>query len=147
MNGFCLKKGQALKASAGTPPPKLSLSAPPPDNMHRHMRNKCVNPAFGPMYSVMNASENFQQFSFVHPFTCVIAGMIGLRNAVWVKSLLHQAEEIIHVLPKGIVRCYSQSQPAYMESMVTAPNMEFVKGFLSDLEHDSFSGLKNATFL
>lgn len=29
MSNFCLEQGQVLKASTGTPPPKLTMSAPP----------------------------------------------------------------------------------------------------------------------
>ena len=55
------------------------------------------------MYSVINATENFQQFRFVHPYICVVAGMIGSRNAVRVKSLLHQAQEVIHSLVPFVI--------------------------------------------
>ena len=59
-------------------------------------------------------------------------------KTVWVKSLLQQPQEVIHLPPERIVCCYSQWQPAYMELLVTIPNIEFVKGIPSDLETDSF---------
>jgi len=66
------------------------------------------------------------------------AGMTGSGKTVWVKSLLKQAQEVIHLPPERVVWCYSQWQPAYMELLVTIPNVEFVKGIPSDLETDSF---------
>jgi len=58
-------------------------------------------------------------FRFLHPFACMVAGMTGSSKTVWVKSLLQQAQEIIHLHPERIVWCYSQWQPAYKELMVT----------------------------
>ena len=40
--------------------------------------------------------------------------------------------------PEKIVWCYSQWQPAYMEMLVTIPNIEFVKGILTALEQDAY---------
>ena len=109
------------------------------DSMQRRMSNKHGNlPVFSPMYSVLNSTENCQRFRFVHPFTCMAAGMTGSGKTVWVKSLLKQAQEVIHLPPERVVWCYSQWQPAYMELLVTIPNVEFVKGIPSDLETDSF---------
>ena len=79
--------------------------------MQRHMSNKHGNPVFNPMYSVPNSTENCQRFRFVHLFTCVVAGMTGSGKTVWVKSLLQQAQEVIHLPLERIVWCYSQWQP------------------------------------
>ena len=83
--------------------------------MQRHMSNKHGNPVFNPMYSVPNSTENCQRFRFVHLFTCVVAGMTGSGKTVWVKSLLQQAQEVIHLPLERIVWCYSQWQPDYRE--------------------------------
>ena len=109
------------------------------DGMQRHMSNKHGNPVFSPaMSSVPNCTEKCQQFCFVHQFTCMVAGMTGSGKTVWVKFLLQQAQKVIHLPPERAVWCYSQWQPAYMELVVTAPNIEFVKGIPSDLEYDTF---------
>ena len=68
----------------------------------------------------------------------MLAGMTGSGKTVWVKSLLQQAQKVIHLPPERVFWCYSQWQPAYMELLVTIPNIEFVKGIPSDLEHDTF---------
>ena len=68
----------------------------------------------------------------------MVSGMIGSGKTVWVKSLLQQSQDVVHLPPEKIVWCYLQWQPAYMELMVTAPSIEFVKGIPSDLENDSF---------
>ena len=64
--------------------------------------------------------------------------MTGSGKAVWVKSSLQQVQKVIHLPPERVVWCYSQWQPTYMEMLVTIPNIEFVKGIPSDLEHDTF---------
>jgi len=68
----------------------------------------------------------------------MVAGMTESGKTVWMKSLLQQAQEVVHLPPERVVWCYSQWQPAYMELMVTVPNIEFVKGIPSELENDSF---------
>ena len=60
--------------------------------MQRHMSNKHGKPVFNPMCSVPNSTENCQRFRFVHPFTCMVAGMTGSAKTAWVKSLLLQAQ-------------------------------------------------------
>ena len=45
---------------------------------------------------------------------------------------------MINLPPERIVWCYSQWQPAYMEMLVTIPNIEFVKGIPPALEQDSY---------
>jgi len=94
--------------------------------MQKHMSNGHGNPVFNPMYSVPNpmysmpnTTEKCQRFRFMHPFTCMVAGMTGSGKTIWVKSLLQQAQEVVHLPPERIVWCYSHWQPAYMESMVT----------------------------
>ena len=68
----------------------------------------------------------------------MVAGMTGSGKTVWVKSLLQQAQRTISLPPETIVWCYSQWQPAYLESMTTIPNIEFVKGIPENLEKDSY---------
>ena len=64
------------------------------------------------------------------------AGMTGSGKTVWVQSLLKQANRIINLPPERIVWCYSQRQPAYMEMLVTVPDI--VKGIPTALEQDSY---------
>ena len=45
---------------------------------------------------------------------------------------------MINLPPEKIVWCYSQWQPAYMEMLVTIPNIEFVKGIPTALEQDAY---------
>ena len=41
------------------------------------MCNKRSNPDFSRMYSVPNSIDKCKLFHFVHPFTCMVAGMTG----------------------------------------------------------------------
>ena len=68
----------------------------------------------------------------------MIVGMTGSGKTAWVRSLLLQASETIYPPPESIVWCYSQWQPAYLQMLVTMPNIEFVKGILTALEQDSY---------
>ena len=106
------------------------------DNMQRHMSRKRSNSDFFPFISV--SEEKCQRFQFEHPFTCMVAGMTGSGKTVWVQLLLTQAYRMINLPPEKIVWCYSQWQPAYMEMLVTIPNIEFVKGNSSALGRDAY---------
>ena len=64
-----------------------------------------------------------------HPFTCMVAEMTGSGKTVWVQSLLTQAYRMINLPPE---------KPAYMEMLVTIPNIEFVKGTPTALEQDAY---------
>ena len=75
----------------------------------------------------------------------MVGGMTGSAKTVWVKSLLQQAQEIVHSPLERIVWSYSKWQPAYMELMVTVPNIKFVKGIPSEPENDSFFTSTNVT--
>ena len=90
---------------------------------HKHSESRSFTP------------EKCQPFHFVHPFTCMVAGMTGSGKTVWVQSLLQQAQNVIE--PR-IIWCYSQWQPAYSELLNTVPNIEFVKGIPENLEQDSY---------
>ena len=68
----------------------------------------------------------------------MVAGMTGSGKTAWVQSLLTQAYRMINLPPERIVRCYSQWQSAYMDLLVTVPNIEFVKGIPTALEQDSY---------
>ena len=94
--------------------------------------------SFTPFRTMPFSPEKCQRFQFVHPFTCIVAGMTGSGKTAWRKSLLQQAQRAINLPPERIVWCYSQWQPAYLELMVTIPNIEFVRGIPSNLEHDSY---------
>ena len=41
------------------------------------------------------SQEKCQRFQLLHPFTCMVAGMTGLGNNVWLQSLLQQAQTVI----------------------------------------------------
>ena len=84
------------------------------------------------------SAERCQRFQFEHPFTWMVAGMTGSGKTVWVQLLLTQAYRMINLPPEKIVWCYSQWQPAYMEMLVTIPNIEFVKGIPTALEQDAY---------
>ena len=45
---------------------------------------------------------------------------------------------MINLLPERTVWCYSQWQPAYIEMLVSIPNVEFVKGIIPALEQDTY---------
>ena len=102
--------------------------------MQRHMNRKHSN--FAPVIPM--SQEKCQRFQFKHPFTCMVAGMTGSGKTVWVQSLLTQAYRMINLPPEKIVWCYSQWQPAYMEMLVTIPNIEFVKGIPTALGKDAY---------
>ena len=109
------------------------------DSMKRHINNRHSNPGhFTPFNAMHYPAERCQRFQFEHPFTCMVAGMTGSGKTVWVQSLLTQAYRIINLPPEKIVWCYSQWQPAYMEMLVTVPNIEFVKGIPTALEQDAY---------
>ena len=108
------------------------------DSMRRHRSHKhSESRSFTSFKAVPFSPEKCQRFHFVHPFTCMVAGMTGSGKTVWVKSLLQQAQRAISLPPETIVWCYSQWQPAYLESMTTIPNIEFVKGIPENLEKDA----------
>ena len=50
--------------------------------MQRHMSSKHSSPVSSPMYSARNFTEKCQQFHFMHPFTCVAAGITILGKTV-----------------------------------------------------------------
>ena len=109
------------------------------DSMKRHINNRHSNPGhFSPFNAMHYSAERCQRFQFEHPFTCMVAGMTGSGKTVWVQSLFTQAYRMINLPPEKIVWCYSQWQPAYMEMLVTIPNIEFVKGIPTALEQDTY---------
>ena len=64
----------------------------------------------------------------------MVAGMTRSGKTAWVRSLLQQASEAIYLPLERTVWCYSQWQPAYTETLVIMPYIEFVKGIPTDLE-------------
>ena len=108
------------------------------DSMQRHINYKYSNPDFAPFNAMHYPTEKCQRFQFEHPFTCMVAGMTGSGKTVWVQSLLTQAYRMINLPPEKIVWCYSQWQPAYMEMLVTIPNIECVKRIPTALEQDAY---------
>ena len=106
--------------------------------MQRHMSSKHNNTGLIPFSGIFNFREKCQRFLFIHPFTCMVAGMTGSGKTVWVQTLLQQAQNVIDPPPERVDWCYSQWQPAYMVLVATIPQIEFVKGISPDLEHDSY---------
>ena len=47
----------------------------------------------------------------------MVVGMTGLGKTVWVQSPLQKAQTVIDQPPERIIWCYSQWQPAYMQSL------------------------------
>ena len=48
------------------------------DNMQRHMSRKhSESQSFTPFRAMPFSVEKCQRFQFVHPFTCMVAGMTG----------------------------------------------------------------------
>ena len=90
----------------------------------------------------MSYSKDCQRFEFEHPFTCMVAGMTASGKTVWVQSPLTQAYRMINLPPERIVWCYSQWQSAYMDMLVTIPNIEFVKGIPTATEQDAYFNVK-----
>ena len=118
------------------------------DNMQRHMSQKhSESPSFTPFRALPFSVEKCQRFQFVHPFTSMVAGMTGSGKTVWVKSLFQQAQRAINLPPERIVWCYSQWQPAYLELMATMPNIEFIRGIPSNLEHDSYFDIRQRNLM
>ena len=109
------------------------------DSMKRHINNRHSNlDHFTPFNAMPYSTEKCQRFQFEHPFTCMVVGMTGSGKTVWVQSLLTQAYRMINLPPERVVWCYSQWQPAYMDMLVTIPNIEFVKGIPTALEQDAY---------
>ena len=117
------------------------------DSMQRHMSSKQNNRGFIPFGGMFNSREKCQRFQFIHPFTCMVAGMTGSGKTAWVQTLLRQAQNVIDPPPQRIVWCYSQWQPAYMVLVATIPQIEFVKGIPPDLEHDSYFDVNKRNLL
>ena len=101
---------------------------------HKHSESR----SFTPFKAVPFSPEKCQRFHFVHPFTCMVAGMTGSGKTVWVQSLLQQSQNVMEPPPERIIWCYSQWQPAYSKLLNTVPNIEFVKGIPENLEQDSY---------
>ena len=71
--------------------------------MQRHVMSKHRNAGFTPSRAMPFSVEKCQRFQFVHPFTCMVAGMTGSGKTVWVKFLLQQAQRAINLPPERIV--------------------------------------------
>ena len=108
------------------------------DSMRRHISHKhSESRSFTPFKAVPFSPEKCQRFHFVHPFTCMVAGMTGSGKTAWVQSLLQQSQNVMEPPTERIIWCYSQWQPAYSKLLNTVPNIEFVKGIPENLEQDS----------
>ena len=66
--------------------------------------------------------------SFMHPFTCIVAGPTGCGKTTFVTRLLRFASAIIDVPPERIVSCYGRWQKTYASMAETMPEVEFVDG-------------------
>ena len=61
--------------------------------------------------------------------------------------MLQQASEVISPPSERIAWCYSQWQSAYMQMLVTVPQIEFVKGIPPALEHESYLDVKKRNLI
>ena len=75
------------------------------DNMQRHVSSKHNNPGFTTFGGMVNSQEKCQRFQFIHPFTCMVAGMTGSGKIAWVQTSLQQAQNVIDPPPERIVWC------------------------------------------
>jgi hypothetical protein len=76
-------------------------------------------------------------FSFVHPFTALIAGPTGCGKTQFIVELLKHRNSEILPPPKKIIYCYSIWQDKFDELQRTIPNMEFYEGLYNVSELDS----------
>lgn len=51
--------------------------------------------------------------NLIHPFTCLIAGPTASGKTTFVKQLIEERDDRIHLSPEKVVWCYSQWQPSY----------------------------------
>ena len=51
--------------------------------------------------------------NFIHPFTCLVAGPTSSGKSTFVKQLIEEKEDRIHLPPEKVLWCYSQWQPLY----------------------------------
>ena len=115
--------------------------------MQRHVISKHRSASLSPIQAMPTFSQKCQRFQFKHPFTCMVAGMTGSGKTFWVRSVLQQASQAIQLPPERIVWCCSQWQPAYIEMLVTIPNIEFVEGIPPALEQDSYLDVKKRNLI
>jgi hypothetical protein len=69
---------------------------------------------------------DFQDSVFIHPFTCIIAGVTQSGKTQFVMNLIKNKTSLINPIPQNIVYSYSESQPAY--SNVVANDVKFIHG-------------------
>ena len=82
---------------------------------------------------MFKANQLKSQHQLQHPFTCIVAGCIQSGKAVWVKSLLENAQKTISPTPHRIIWCYGQWQPSYFDMMRTIPGIDFNQGIPEDI--------------
>lgn len=66
-----------------------------------------------------------RQFSFKHPFTCVVAGPTGSGKTTMVKKIIDSA--VISTPPKKVIWCYTEWQSAY-DQMKKEKTVQFIQG-------------------
>ena len=72
-------------------------------NMQRHGRNVPKKDPFTKPTPLVSGPGRLQ-----HPFTCIVAGFTQSGKAVWVKTLLENAQQTIRPPPQRIIWCYGQ---------------------------------------
>ena len=82
--------------------------------------------------------DKCETFRLKHPFTCMVSGMTGCGKTTWVQRLVHNKADTIKPTPQRILWCYSRWQPVYEEMMQTIPEIEFVRGIPTNIEHDDY---------
>jgi hypothetical protein len=78
-----------------------------------------------------------EYYTFVHPFTALIAGPTGCGKTQFIVELLKHRNEEINPSPKRIIYCYSIWQDKFDELKNIIPNIEFNEGLYNVMELES----------
>jgi len=62
------------------------------------------------------------------PFSCLIVGPSGCGKSFFVKSVLHNCNHVMDVVPENIVWIYTSFQPLYAELQKMNKKIKFVEG-------------------
>lgn len=76
-------------------------------------------------------------YTFVHPFTALIAGPTGSGKTQFVVELLKNRKKVIDLNPQRIIYCYSIWQDKFDQLKQMIPFVEFFEGMFNVEELDS----------
>lgn len=71
-----------------------------------------------------------------HPFTCLISGPTGSGKSQFVAKIIRFKNEMILPVPDKIFWCYDEYQPLYQDVARDDSDIQFLKGFPSDIEEE-----------